>query len=440
MNPATADGGLPETLPPFDLATALRRINCNRGLLRGFLVSFHEEFDGAAAALERMIGAGDLAGARRLAHSLKGLAATLEAATLRDAARAVEDALRTGDGAAAAALLPALEQALAPALAATATLADNAAPPIAAPAPRTVPDDAATVLVVDDDATNVAVLGEILGGEHHIVTASGGAEALALIADAPPDLVLLDVMMAGMDGYEVCRRLKADPATAPIPVIFVTALGDSEAEAHGLELGAMDYVTKPVNPPAVRARVRNHIELKRARDQLARLATVDGLTGLANRRRFDEALAATHQRLARTGGTLSLLMLDVDHFKAFNDSYGHLAGDECLRRVGAAIGGAVTRATDLAARYGGEEFVAILPDTDQAGAVALAERVRLAISGQNIPHARSSAADHVTASLGVVTVSCRPDEAATAVVALADEQLYAAKSTGRNKVLAVDRR
>jgi diguanylate cyclase (GGDEF)-like protein len=296
----------------------------------------------------------------------------------------------------------------------------------------------ARILVVDDDPANVELLAEIFDDEYEVLFATDGDKALTIAAQASPDLILLDVMMPGIDGFEVCAQLKAGRSTAGIPVIFITGMGDMEAETRGLELGAVDYVTKPINPPVVRMRVRNQVELKRARDALTRLATTDGLTGIANRRHFDEVLAREHARLARLQALLSLVICDIDHFKAFNDCYGHIAGDDCLRRVAHAIESAMSRPADLPARYGGEEFVCLLPDTDAAGAGAVGERVRQAVAALQIPHSGSTGAGVVTVSVGVACVECRPGRSTLAVVAQADEQLYLAKTGGRNRVCVVE--
>lgn len=292
------------------------------------------------------------------------------------------------------------------------------------------------ILVVDDELSNIEVLADIFDDDYEILFATEGGAALEIAATAQPDVILLDVMMPGMDGHETCRRLKMDRQTAGIPVIFITGLGDVAAETKGLELGAMDYVTKPFSPAVVKIRVRNQIELKCAREQLTKLASTDGLTGLANRRRFDEVLAKEYARHTRSGGELSLILLDVDHFKAYNDTYGHVSGDNCLRQIAGMIDRSVIRANDLAARYGGEEFVCVLPETDQKGALATAERIRQGIIALAIPHSASSAASHVTVSLGVVTARCFAEKSPLNLVAQADEQLYKAKSTGRNRVEA----
>ena len=194
--------------------------------------------------------------------------------------------------------------------------------------------------------------------------ATNGKEALRIAgSDRPPDLILLDVMMPQLDGYEICRRLKSEESTQNIPVIFVTVRDAVEDEARGLELGAIDYVTKPFNMPIVRARVRNHIELKRRGDDLEALSCLDGLTSIPNRRRFDEVLALEWRRSLRAETWLSLMMMDIDQFKAYNDHYGHPAGDSCIKQVARAIAGCLTRAGDFVARYGGEEFCAVLPES-----------------------------------------------------------------------------
>jgi diguanylate cyclase (GGDEF)-like protein len=292
------------------------------------------------------------------------------------------------------------------------------------------------ILVVEDDAVALQALAELLAPDYDILRAECGAAALELLGRARADLVLLDKMMPDMDGEEVCRRLKADEATADIPVIFITGCADREAEARGLELGAVDYVTKPFSPVIVRTKVRNHVALKHARDQLERIGSTDALTGLATRRRFDAGLHSELRRLCRTGAALSLIMVDIDHFKPFNDAYGHVAGDACLRRVGAVLAAAMQRSADVAARYGGEEFACILPETAQAGARVVADAIRNGIAAMGIPHAGSGAAPYVTASLGLVTAVCHPDLSPEILVSVADRHLYRAKDGGRNRVVA----
>ncbi|MDZ7641189.1 MAG: PleD family two-component system response regulator [Desulfurivibrio sp.] len=292
----------------------------------------------------------------------------------------------------------------------------------------------AKILVVDDEISNIELLAEIFSDDYEVLFATSGAKALELAVQARPDLILLDVVMPEMDGFEVCSRLKSERSTADIPVIFVTGIGDQKSEVRGLELGAADYVTKPINPPVVLVRVRNQLELKEARDQLLRLAVTDGLTGLANRRHFDEVLQREYARQIRSGGNLSLLLMDVDCFKHYNDNYGHLKGDDCLREIARVLAGIFCRATDLPARYGGEEFVCLMPDTDSAGAWQMAERIRKEIASLEIPHGHSPVASHITVSIGVATGPCCRQHSPLHLIARADEQLYQAKDAGRNRV------
>jgi diguanylate cyclase (GGDEF)-like protein len=291
-----------------------------------------------------------------------------------------------------------------------------------------------TILIVDDSSANIEILDGILSPEYEILFAMCGKDALDIAGEQIPDLILLDVVMPEMDGYEVCKQLKANLKTRDIPVIFITAMGQEGDESRGLDAGAIDYLTKPVRASIVKARVRNHLELKRYRDSLKTLSTIDGLTGIPNRRTFDETLDQEWRRSRRAQTTLSLLMMDIDCFKAYNDHYGHVAGDDCLRQIARGIAEAVQRPADLAARYGGEEFVALLPETDLAGAVVTAERVQHNINSLNIQHAYSKAAGHVTLSIGVATIIPNDRQSPLELIKSADEMLYEAKQKGRARI------
>ncbi|MBP2230279.1 diguanylate cyclase domain-containing protein [Azospirillum agricola] len=293
------------------------------------------------------------------------------------------------------------------------------------------------ILVVDDIPSNIHVLSRILKEDYDIYFATDGERALDLVQTRLPDLVLLDIMMPGMDGYEVCTRIKSDPATHDIPVIFISAKSEVEDETRGLEVGAIDFITKPISPPIVKARVRNHLLLKRQADLLRSLSFLDGLTGIANRRRFDEAMAREWRRCGRAQQPMSLILLDVDHFKAYNDHYGHQAGDECLRAVAELLAERVQRPCDLVARYGGEEFVCLLPETSSAGAGQVAERLRAAVADCGIPHAQSPVAPHITISLGVATMTPEVGSVPDRLAQTADQMLYQAKRAGRNRVQGV---
>jgi len=291
------------------------------------------------------------------------------------------------------------------------------------------------VLIADDDAINRQVLAELLKPEYTVLLAKNGEQALERAARHAPDLILLDVMMPDLDGYEVLRRLRADPQLEHIAVIFISGLDRPEDEANGLKLGASDYIAKPFNATVVTARVALHLQLVRQRRMLERLAHVDGLTALANRRRFDELYAQEWQRAQRNGWPLSLALLDIDAFKQYNDHYGHPAGDRALRAVARVAAAGMRRPADLAARYGGEELVLLLPDTDAEQARHVVEGIGAAIVGLEIPHAASPASSVLTVSAGGVTLGGHGPESAAELFEAADEHLYRAKQEGRNRVV-----
>jgi diguanylate cyclase (GGDEF)-like protein len=297
------------------------------------------------------------------------------------------------------------------------------------------PEGADTLLVVDDSKTLCRLLGNLLCPRYRVLTAENGEDGFNLAMKCRPDLILLDVMMPDMDGFAVCRRLKGDSRTREIPVLFLTALGGEADEMRALEAGGIDFILKPISPPVLAARVRNQLELKHQQDRLRNLSLLDGLTGIANRRRFDQYLEMEWQRCSRNGQPLSLVMGDVDFFKAFNDGYGHGRGDECLRAVAKVFGLALRRPADLAARYGGEEFVCVLPETDEEGARIVADQVMAQMEELAMPHAFSSIARHVTVSVGVATVT-RPSLGRSwkSLVEEADRWMYEAKAKGRNRI------
>lgn len=293
------------------------------------------------------------------------------------------------------------------------------------------------LLVVDDQPINIQTLYQIFHADHEVFVATSGEQALAFCRGNPlPDLILLDVVMPGLDGLAVCQQLKADPVLANIPVIFVTACMDPADETRALEAGGVDFITKPVNPMVVRARVKTHLTLKAQEDFLRSLVFVDGLTGVANRRRFDEALLSEWRQCRRAGTPLALLMIDIDHFKRYNDHYGHPTGDACLQQVAAVLKAAMQRACDLVARYGGEEFVCLLPGCDQAPALAKAQALQAALAAQGIAHEASPTAAWVTLSIGVAVAQPQAGGSPAALVAAADAALYSAKHRGRNCISA----
>jgi len=302
----------------------------------------------------------------------------------------------------------------------------------------------ATILIVDDDPGAVQVLACMLGDLGEVFVATDGQEALCLTASQHPDLVLLDADMPGLNGFVVCAALKADPDLADIPVVFVTAHQSADCEVSGFDVGAADYITKPVVAELVRARVRTQLKIKRLSDELRRLATEDPLTGLANRRRFDALIRRELALAQRSGQPLALMMVDIDQFKAYNDHYGHPAGDGCLRAVAGAVARACQRPTDLVARIGGEEFAVLLAQTSLTAAATVAGRILDAVAALDLPHHGIGARARVSVSVGVGVVSLAgaaavPDLARTmdTLLASADASLYEAKRSGRNRACAL---
>jgi len=292
------------------------------------------------------------------------------------------------------------------------------------------------ILVVDDAMENIQILHAALLDEHEVLFALDGARALELARSQQPDLILLDALMPDIDGYALCRELLAAPETADIPVIFVTALSAPEDETRALEAGAADFISKPVNAAVVRARVRTQLTVKRQRDALRAMILVDALTGVANRRAFDERLAAEWRRCGRTGLPVALMLIDIDHFKLYNDHYGHPGGDATLVQVAGAMRRAAGRSQDLVARYGGEEFAVLLPQLDAHGASGVARRLMSELDRMAIPHAASPTAPHLTVSMGIACMVPGEHGVPADLVQVADALLYQAKSGGRNRYRA----
>jgi len=293
-----------------------------------------------------------------------------------------------------------------------------------------------TVLIVDDDRLNRNALAELLQGDCRVLMAREGQGALQRMGQDCIDLVLLDVSMPGISGYDVLRAMRAEETLAQIPVIFITAMSQEADEEFGLSLGAADFVSKPFRPAIVKARVMTHLSLARQRRDLEILASRDGLTGIANRRGFDDHLARLLREQASTGGSLALGLIDIDHFKQYNDYYGHMAGDAALRQVAQILAEAADNRGDLVARYGGEEFVLLLGG--EADILPLMERARLMVAAAAIRHETSSTAGHLTISGGAALLRKIGPDSGKQLIELADQALYRAKAAGRNRVVMHD--
>ncbi len=323
--------------------------------------------------------------------------------------------------------------------------------------------DKAKILIVDDRPENLLVLESLLDSpDIELVTAGSGNEALAKILDNDFALVLLDVQMPGMDGYEVAELMRGNRHTRHIPIIFVTAKHKEQASIFkGYDSGAVDYLFKPLEPVILKGKVSVFLELyrqkreleektreldkrladlqelkgllERTNEQLTHLSKMDGLTGLLNRRSFDEIYHDEWQRGRRYGEHLSILIIDIDYFKAYNDHYGHTLGDDALKAVAQCLAGSVQRRVDRVARYGGEEFVVVLPRTELEGAEVMAETICKNVRRLNISHDGAVDEKRITVSIGVSSVVPKADMDSLLLVEYADAKLYEAKAGGRNR-------
>jgi len=287
------------------------------------------------------------------------------------------------------------------------------------------------VLIVDDSSDALALAKVRLAGEgFELVTADCGAEGLEITRSENPDLVLLDVDMPGMSGFDVCRAMKADTDLCMIPVIFLSGSSDTKDKVEGLNIGAVDYVTKPFDAFELRARVNAALRTKHMQDLLIKYANIDPLTEMPNRRALMDRMGQEWERIQRHGGSLSLIMADIDHFKRVNDTYGHTIGDKVLQEVAKGIV-SQCRVIDLPARYGGEEFAVTVPYETVQGATVLAERCRQAIAEAQVivgdQEVRVTASFGVASAVDVLSVG--------ALVKAADDALYQAKHAGRNRIM-----
>ena len=290
-----------------------------------------------------------------------------------------------------------------------------------------------TILVVDDMTTTLLLIHDLLKDTYEVKIAKSGTKALEIL-ESPNDidLILLDIEMPDINGYDVCKRIKNNETIKNIPIIFITGRTSQEDEEYGLNLGAIDYITKPFNKAIVKLRIKNYLDLKIKNDMLEKLSMYDGLTNIRNRRYFDETFETAFLEAKRERSSLALMMIDIDFFKPYNDNYGHGQGDETLRKVAKALEKTIKRASDFVARYGGEEFVILLKDINKDGVEAVANNLLNAVRELKITHEFSKIENYVTVSIGASFYNSSSDITKLELLLKADETLYSVKNSGRN--------
>ena len=288
-----------------------------------------------------------------------------------------------------------------------------------------------SILIVDDEISNIIALSDMLEEDYDVSALRDSLDVVETVKSDMPDIILLDIVMPGMDGFDVIKALKKSKMTKDIPVIFITGLDDIETEEKGLIYGAADYITKPFHAPIVQLRVRNQIKILDQFRTILRLSMHDQLTGLPNRRNFESRVSYEWSRAHREQTPLSLLMIDIDHFKDYNDTYGHQSGDNALITVVKAFAQALKRPGDFAVRWGGEEFIILLPNTDLTGAKEVAEQVRESVENSKV---EGNITASVTVSVGIHTWNYGDESTIDELISNADTALYEAKHRGRNRI------
>lgn len=291
------------------------------------------------------------------------------------------------------------------------------------------------IVIIDDSKLNLHALTTILSKDYEVISAATGSSGIAKILNYNPSLILLDIIMPVLDGFEVLDTLKSMEETKDIPVIFITGISDSETEAKCLMLGAVDYITKPFNPQVVTARVNTHIQLYSYRKTIENLLSIDALTGIHNRRNYDDFIKSEWDRSIALNFPLSFAILDIDYFKKHNDTYGHLTGDNTLHSIASLLHEESEKRDFYLARYGGEEFVLIFSNTSSKDAIRISENLRKRIQNLKIENKSSPVSKYITVSIGGNTIYPKPPDSIDHFIRLADEMLYLAKEQGRNQVV-----
>jgi diguanylate cyclase (GGDEF)-like protein len=294
----------------------------------------------------------------------------------------------------------------------------------------------AKILIVDDEPVNILMLNNLLAGGYHIIAATNGEQALKRAVTALPDLILLDTQMPDMNGYEVYEYLSKNEMTRTIPVVFVSASVNETEEKKGLEMGAIDYITRPYRPAILQARIKNYLELKQQRDLLSYLSSVDMITGCANRRGFETFVNHEWQSAVRFGETISLLFIDIDHFDVYREKQGQVATHKCLRKIADILRNTIKRKTDLIAYYGDNRFACVLSRTSINGAVYVAKCLQESMQKRSIPHAYTHVRNHITLSIGIASINPFGQQTTLSHLLVAtNKSLQQAKHQGGNQIV-----
>lgn len=427
---------LPKVVEGFNLVTGLHHALHDTPFYVSLLKTFYEELNSKYNDLHELFKNHDSEKASSLFHTLKSSAAILGAKEIEKHAKEIDEAYKAKQSISdqsIKALLKAISSAK-QSLAFCNSETQNK--PIATNFSDSL---RGRILIIDDEEIETKSLTKLLQAEFNLIIANSGEECIKIAQKAPqPDIILLDVNLPGIDGYETCRQLKESDATRHISIIFITGRDNYSDEEKGFKYGGSDYIKKPYLPMVATARIRNIFNLKIQTDTLEMYARTDSLTGIANRRSYEEQISKLWNYCLRDQKELSVIMLDIDHFKAYNDFYGHGAGDDCLRRVAKTLQKRIRRSLDIVARYGGEEFIIILPETKKSVVLKLAIQICEDVKNLMIPHKISPVDKVVTISAGCATMLTSKDVNPELLVKKADEALYTAKKTGRNRAVHHD--
>ncbi|MDR3170395.1 MAG: diguanylate cyclase [Treponema sp.] len=430
----------------IDREIGVRHAIGDETLYQQLLETFQHEHDSDYQKLKDLLAEGAIQTAHRLIHTLKSSSALIGAKQLEQSAQVIETCLAeqssgNGPDAVSVEAMETLEAELNSVLEVlhqTTPESNTAEPVIEHEIASDENHKKFTILVADDDNANVMILYRILSPEYTVLTAGSGESALKYAIEDQPDIILLDIILPDMNGFDVLIKLKENSLTKEIPVIIITGLNSEQDEEKGLCLSAVDYITKPFNNTIIRARIKTHIDIINHRRVIEKLSLIDPLTDIPNRRAFNDRIQMEWKRAIRDKNPLSFLMIDLDNFKHYNDTYGHLQGDRLLKTVAHIFVDSAKRPADMSIRWGGEEFAVLLPHTDIKAAHLIAERIRSRVEATQVPITGGTLMTSITVSIGLASIVPTQDSSINDFIALADKYLYQAKDMGKNRIGSIE--